>query len=936
MRRQKIFYALATKIVRTPCALRNIVAALSVLCVLQIFFYFALQSKIDLDQEGNSHESVTSRQLHNDVFSATNPYGRPRNHAMSTVIDLLRVPSRPAYGNRCANRRIHLDEVVKRSIILARGVGDVKTCSSMCRDSSACAMWEWCDCKGGEWNCAGCYHFSAVHDTLLDYALPGQRVHFAAESGEECDLDTFGCMKSENTYFGIELNNRVLKGCPHLVISRYAYHVQQHNVHAVLNLPQVIDPIDPASIDAAELYDLGMMSGKHYNQFISAHRGRRIEVAGQFARLMTHARAWKACVEKWSDLPCVISEHPDLLNLRVMLGTTWLPADSSSRLILSDKSLVLFPRPSHLKPSSKLDTKSVVADSAAPSYLLAPRVARLLFQNLWPVYWDAEAQTLVSVGPTLRHKGLMVFVRAVCRAHRLACRIVNMQLRENVQETDLQFSHRPLLASSDHSTNVIKKNGDNFATSNTRGKKWSVRGTHLRDEEILLNVYCSSNQCSVSNVPAVGYLEQESSNCAIPRTIYTLVELADSVRTQIEKLGLSRDWSVVPLRDDFTSSSNPSALRKCVLQVYRSGGLCILSQSVVLPRNIADILDGLDTFVVHTLFGNGISPDILGAAPLRRSRSRLPPYPISADYTDEMYLEELAALSSVISSNIAVFARSVFYPEHLGLLVSAALLLNNIGNVPKIFHFIHLGTNDIAPLVKRTVSSWLRFHPNWQVKLWRDKDLPNVSKLIPLIRSVTKWAQKADILRMEVLYQYGGVYLDTDFEAFGRLDPWVESVPGAICNEVPITDLRTQRSISNGFFAIAKRHNLARRALVHLQSRSRLNTAWINQETGPFFFRNVLGEDVRALRVIPSHILFPVTFKERKNLQNWNCYEHGPCTSAILEIGRDVVGAHLWNRGGPGWSVKRHKGKRASPILDSLTTAILLHNSKISSKQDIL
>ena len=419
-----------------------------------------------------------------------------------------------------------------------------------------------------------------------------------------------------------------------------------------------------------------------------------------------------------------------------------------------------------------------------------------------------------------------------------------------------------------------------------------------------------------------------------------MAELADTVKVRFEELDLARDWNIIPIvhmQVTSVGSSRPSVLNSCVQEIFRKGGICLLSSSVVLPDNIGDIIDGLDTFVVHAPIGSGISPDVLGTAPLTLSRSRLPQYPISAEYNDKIYLEDLAALSREISPAIAVFARSVFYSERFDLLSSSAFLISNnlvrhdTGSVPKIFHFIHLGPNDISSLVKRTISSWLRFHPNWQAMLWRDKDLTRVSRLLPLIRGVTKWAQKADILRMELLYEYGGVYVDTDFEAFGRLDPWVDSVSGAICNEVPIRDLSTQRSISNGFFAIAKRHNLVRRALVHLQWRSRPNTIWINQETGPFFFRNVLGDDIRALRVIPSHILFPVTFMERKKLKDWKCYEHGPCTNAMLRLNKGVVAAHLWNRRGPGWTVSLGESNSATPIIESLVKAISLHNSRLST-----
>ena len=181
---------------------------------------------------------------------------------------------------------------------------------------------------------------------------------------------------------------------------------------------------------------------------------------------------------------------------------------------------------------------------------------------------------------------------------------------------------------------------------------------------------------------------------------------------------------------------------------------------------------------------------------------------------------------------------------------------------------------------------------------------------------------------MELLYVYGGVYLDTDFEAFGQLDTWVENVPGAVCNENPIHDIHTQPSISNVFFAIGKQHNLVRRALVHLQSPSRLNTFWINQETGPFFSRNTLGKDLGTLRIIPSRILFPVPFSERQKLVTWNCYERGPCTSAMLNVDKNVVAAHLWNRDGPGWAAT-NDDNAGTPIIDSLIDAITRHNSRL-------
>ena len=56
-------------------------------------------------------------------------------------------------------------------------------------------------------------------------------------------------------------------------------------------------------------------------------------------------------------------------------------------------------------------------------------------------------------------------------------------------------------------------------------------------------------------------------------------------------------------------------------------------------------------------------------------------------------------------------------------------------------------------------------HPSWVVRLWTDKDLADFN-LTDFLGGAHKYPQKADILRTEILYRYGGLYVDSDFEAF--------------------------------------------------------------------------------------------------------------------------------------------------------------------------
>jgi len=65
---------------------------------------------------------------------------------------------------------------------------------------------------------------------------------------------------------------------------------------------------------------------------------------------------------------------------------------------------------------------------------------------------------------------------------------------------------------------------------------------------------------------------------------------------------------------------------------------------------------------------------------------------------------------------------------------------------------------------KRYGKTWLDLNPGWEMRLWTDKDIPEIINRREF-DEFTKAAGKADVLRFELLWRFGGVYLDTDFEA---------------------------------------------------------------------------------------------------------------------------------------------------------------------------
>ncbi len=79
--------------------------------------------------------------------------------------------------------------------------------------------------------------------------------------------------------------------------------------------------------------------------------------------------------------------------------------------------------------------------------------------------------------------------------------------------------------------------------------------------------------------------------------------------------------------------------------------------------------------------------------------------------------------------------------------------------IPKIIHQIWLGDGDVPIKYLSFIDSWKSHHPDWEYHLW------TVDHLIPLRNQrsydqTTDVVQKTNIVRYEVLYQYGGIYVE--------------------------------------------------------------------------------------------------------------------------------------------------------------------------------
>ena len=85
--------------------------------------------------------------------------------------------------------------------------------------------------------------------------------------------------------------------------------------------------------------------------------------------------------------------------------------------------------------------------------------------------------------------------------------------------------------------------------------------------------------------------------------------------------------------------------------------------------------------------------------------------------------------------------------------------------IPKIIHYCWFGGKPLPELAQRCIASWQKFLPDYEIKEWNEDNFDVNS--IPYTAEAykqKKYAFVSDYARFWILYQYGGIYFDTDVE----------------------------------------------------------------------------------------------------------------------------------------------------------------------------
>ncbi len=178
--------------------------------------------------------------------------------------------------------------------------------------------------------------------------------------------------------------------------------------------------------------------------------------------------------------------------------------------------------------------------------------------------------------------------------------------------------------------------------------------------------------------------------------------------------------------------------------------------------------------------------------------------------------------------------------------------------IPKTVHLIWVGPNKLPESYTACLESIKKFLPGWKCKLWTDADIPNLKLTYQkYYDEETNYGAKADILRYELLYRYGGVFLDIDFEVTQDLSP-LHAAYEFYCCLMPSTRISI---ISNGVIGSIPGHPILKRCLESLANHR--TAPFVLERTGPILFQNAFYEVVQRMLdnpivALPRTFFFPI------------------------------------------------------------------------------
>lgn len=121
--------------------------------------------------------------------------------------------------------------------------------------------------------------------------------------------------------------------------------------------------------------------------------------------------------------------------------------------------------------------------------------------------------------------------------------------------------------------------------------------------------------------------------------------------------------------------------------------------------------------------------------------------------------------------------------------------------IPKTIHYCWFGKNPLPVEYQKYIESWKKYCPEFEIIEWNEDNFDIKSNQYCYeAYKAHKWAFVSDYARLKIIYDHGGIYLDTDVELVKSLRPIIEDGFGYI-------GFQNYEQVNTGIGFAAERNN---------------------------------------------------------------------------------------------------------------------------------
>ena len=122
--------------------------------------------------------------------------------------------------------------------------------------------------------------------------------------------------------------------------------------------------------------------------------------------------------------------------------------------------------------------------------------------------------------------------------------------------------------------------------------------------------------------------------------------------------------------------------------------------------------------------------------------------------------------------------------------------------IPKKIHYFWIGGNPKPESVLYCIDSWIKYCPDYEIIEWNESNYDfTKNEYMRQAYEAKKWGFVPDYARLDVIYQYGGIYLDTDVEIIRDFSEYLE-------NSDLVFGFESDRLLTTAFIASVPNHPL--------------------------------------------------------------------------------------------------------------------------------